>query len=369
MRAFGWPGLAGLFTFCGGVFVSGCAVSHRMAPISPCGPPPEPHEITWYGPLEPRDRHATEERCRTVGPPVVIHLPGAPFRTLTQQDSLAIFSWNMDVGAGDLLSFLHEEVGLTCAGAETQASATFPHFVVLLQEAFRRSADLPPLNDSRLAARKSVHDPHPDGDPDLLEIARVCGLAALYVASGRNGADAPGEKLLDKGNAILSTLPISDFLAVENPFETERKVAVGASIHTPDSARLRLISAHLEVASTFHRALLTGNQTRPRQAAGLIEALAAIEEDTGSAPPTVVGGDFNTWSGGESTLKMMGDAFPESPSWDGHTTRGLFPTDHIFFRRGREVGSKLVSGSYSWIEKRYDSDHQARFVWIRFGSE
>jgi endonuclease/exonuclease/phosphatase family metal-dependent hydrolase len=354
---------------CGcGLLAGGCAVSHEMATISPCGPPPGPHEITWYGPSAPRDRRAGDERCRTVGPPVVVPVPTASFDPLAPSDSLAVFSWNMDVGGGDLLAFITDAVGITCGGPESRASGAYPHVVVLLQEGFRRSADLPPLSDPRLAARRILHEPHPGGDLDVPGVAARCGLAAAYVPSGRNGADLPGEPRADKGNAILSTLPISDVLAVENPFETERKVAVAVSIQTPASGPLRLVNEHLEVTASFHRVFLTGNQTRTRQAEGFLEALAAQEEKEGRAPPTLVGGDFNTWSGAESTLRMMRRAFPDSPPWDGESTRGIFPTDHIFFRRGSS-SIVLVPESYCAMEGSYSSDHRARFAWVRFGHE
>lgn len=353
----------------------GCSVSHQMAPIAPCGWSRDSTEITWYGPSEARDRRAHEARCRTSGPPVVMKTPAAPFQGLGPGDSLAVFIWNVAVGGGDLLSFLEQEVGLACLGPETGPSVEFPHFALLLQEAFRRSEDLPPLHDPRLAARKSRHDPHPGGDPDVVEVATRCGLAAFYVPSGRSGADVPGEKRLDKGNAILSTLPLSDLLAIENPFETERKVSAAASVPTPGFSPLRLVSAHMEVSSTFRRAFLTGNQTRARQAAGLLDAIDAQETEEGSSPPTLVGGDFNTWSGGESTLKLFRRAFPDSPPWDGLSTRGPFPTDHIFFRRGttgdtgRGGANPLVAGSYRRIDNPYSSDHRGRVVWVRFPRE
>ena len=242
MRGFVFRGRAVLL-LAGSSLFWGCSVSHEMSPISPCASALGTQEVFWLGPTEPRDQRANGVRCRTAGPPVVIDSPGASFGALAPGDSLAVFSWNVAVGGGDLVSFLEREAGLTCLGPETRASSTLPHFVLLLQEAFRRSEDLPPLADPGLAARRSVHAPHSKGDPDVQEVAELCGLAALYVPSGRNGADAPGEERLDKGNAILSTLPLSDFLAVENPFETERKVSAAASVPIPGSSRLRLVSA------------------------------------------------------------------------------------------------------------------------------
>jgi endonuclease/exonuclease/phosphatase family metal-dependent hydrolase len=197
-------------------------------------------------------------------------------------------------------------------------------------------------------------------------------LALVYIPSGRSGADVPGERRLDKGNAILSTLPLSGLLAIENPFETERKVSVAAEVPGPGSTPFRLVNAHLEVTSTFWRVLLTGNQTRARQTAGLIEALRLHEELQGQRPPTLLGGDFNTWSGGETALKMLHSAFSDSPAWDGESTMGPFPTDHIFFRRGSAesvpagMHLELATESYHTIERKFSSDHLGRFVWVRF---
>ena len=125
----------------------GCAISHPMAAISPCGVPPESAEIIWYGPSEPKDRRANEARCRTVGAPVVMESPSVDIGPLEEGDSLAVVSWNVAVGGGDLLSFLGEGLGVTCSREDTGGSGAFPHFVLLLQEASRRAPDLPPLDD------------------------------------------------------------------------------------------------------------------------------------------------------------------------------------------------------------------------------
>jgi endonuclease/exonuclease/phosphatase (EEP) superfamily protein YafD len=158
----------------------------------------------------------------------------------------------------------------------------------MVQEAFRRWEKLPALDDADLAARKRLHDPHPHGDPDILE-----------------------------------------------------------------------------VAAEFHRTLFTGNQTRVRQAKGLLESLLEVEEEAGNVIPVLMAGDFNTWSGYETTLTLLRREFPDSPPWDGHTTMGPFPTDHIFFRTHGESWLSLIPGSYRVIENQYLSDHQALVVWFR----
>ncbi|NJD18715.1 MAG: hypothetical protein FIA95_05460 [Gemmatimonadetes bacterium] len=202
-----------------------------------------------------------------------------------------------------------------------------------------------------------------------METAALCGLAAAYVPSGRNGPDRPGHRRVDKGNAVLSSLPLHGFAAAETPFETERKVALAASVHLPGGLTLRLVVVHLDVITNFRRVLLSGNQNRTRQARGVLEALDSLERDEGEAPPTLVGGDFNTWSGFEGALRLFRAACPGSPPWNGKGTRGPFPTDHVFFRKGADtdVGVALLADSYRRLDVRYGSDHRPMFVWLRVG--
>ena len=124
--------------------VNACAVSHEMGTMSPCNPEASTAEITCYGPVAPKDRDLGDVRCRTVGPPALDLYPASRFAGLQEGDSLAVLSFNIDVGAGDLLSFLGTELGLACRGEDSSTSSEFPHFVILVQEAFRRWEGLPP---------------------------------------------------------------------------------------------------------------------------------------------------------------------------------------------------------------------------------
>ncbi len=74
---------------------------------------------------------------------------------------------------------------------------------------------------------------------------------------------------------------------------------------------------------------------------------------------TVVGAGINTWAPHETTVLLMRRAFPQSPPWDGRSTRGSFPTDHLFFRN--KVDGPQVS-DYRVVEDDYHSDHLARIV-------
>jgi endonuclease/exonuclease/phosphatase family metal-dependent hydrolase len=202
--------------------------------------------------------------------------------------------------------------------------------------------------------------PPPGGRLEILDVAERCGLALLYVPSARNGPDEPGQVPEDKGNAILSTLPLADLAAIELPFEAGRKVAVVATIPGPNGERIRVVSVHLDLASTLTRTLISGNATRLRQALGLAEALESMD-----SLATVVGGDFNTWSANESALKGLAVHFPDSPPWDGRPTRGPFSPDHILFRTVQGSQIDLVEESYRRFEETYGSDHAGRIVWLR----
>ena len=322
-----------------------------------------PDDLTWSGPAESRDIEQNNVWCRTVGRPVFRDLPAVRLEQANRVDSLAVLTWNVNLGGGDVVAFVAQELGLTCdpdGRGDRRADREPPfHFVLLLQEVYRASASLPEARSGPTIPWRIEPDPPPGGRRDIVDVAELCGLALLYVPSARNGPDEPGQVAEDKGNAILSTLPLAALAAIELPFEAGRKVAVVATIQGPSGERVRVVSVHLDVASTLARTLISGNATRVRQALGLVAALDSMESLT-----TVIGGDFNTWSASESALKRLAVHFPDSPPWDGHATRGPFPTDHIFFRTVEGSGIELVEGSYRRIEEAYGSDHVARVVWL-----
>ena len=94
-------------------------------------------------------------------------------------------------------------------------------------------------------------------------------------------------------------------------FEAGRKVAVGATLDGPGEP-LRIVSVHLDVASSLIRTLVTGNGTRLRQSEGLAEGLDLADPTIA----TVAGGDFNTWSETETALQRFSRRYPESPPPD-----------------------------------------------------
>lgn len=347
--------------------------------------------LAWLSPVSGAEGRALEEWCRTVGPVIIDSVPAGYFGALQPGDSLAVVTWNVETGSGDILTFIEQELGLDCAASPRPAVAQgFAPFVILAQEAYRRSASVPRVASQAAIPPRIPEKERPGPRLHIDEIARQCGLSIVYVPSRRNGPEEYDGEGEDWGNAILSTLPLSDFIAIELPLGASRRVAVGATVHNARRDSLRVVSIHLSTFPAFWRILRTGNSTRTRHWLAFAEALRTVEliradsEDEsvvvecyprcgadGSLRhfiPTVVGGDFNTWSPRETALRHARDHFPHSPAWDGKPTRGAFPTDHLLFREGqRPAAAHVVEGSYRRIEDKYHSDHNARIVWLRIG--
>jgi len=314
-------------------------------------------------------RRTLERWCATVGPAVVDSLPSPKFARRKTTDTLTVISWNAALGGGDMLQFLSQEVGLSCADGRPQPGPGFSHFVLLVQEAHRLSEDVPvPGPDAPFPIRIDPRE-RPGPILEITEVADRCGLAMVYVPLSRNGDRAQGERREDKGNAILASIPLTDFIAIELPLEASRKVALGAMVTLPDGSRLRVVDVHLDVSAGLARILISGNAWRLEQAEALIDGLALAEASggvggEGQAVATLIAGDFNVWSGGNSALKRFERELPQSPPRIEQPTRGAFPPDHLFFGAAADGRVQLVPGSYRRIDELYYSDHHALAVQV-----
>ncbi|HEX6107480.1 MAG TPA: endonuclease/exonuclease/phosphatase family protein [Gemmatimonadales bacterium] len=233
--------------------------------------------------------------------------------------ALLVLSWNVWIGRGRLA----EVVGRIGEG-EYHALGADPALplVVLLQEAFRTDASVPARSNGwaprEVAARVRPRE-------DVVETARALALSLRYAPSMRNGAERS-----DRGNAILTRLPLEAAAAVELPFEYQRRVAVAATV-TVGGRRLRLVSAHLDPRGPVGYKWL-GAAGRAVQMRHL---LSALDEDT-----VVLGADLNLGRGRAEpawrSLQEAGFRFgvpPRLPAWR-HTYHALprLVIDYILIR-------------------------------------
>jgi endonuclease/exonuclease/phosphatase family metal-dependent hydrolase len=351
--------------------------SYRMTPtLAPERSCPEPSAASWYSPENPSDIGPLEEWCSTVGPEVRTEAPPASFGSLDPGDSLAIVAWNVDAGSADVLEFLRLELGLRCAGSWSELTPGSPHFALLIQEAFRRSSDVPASPPGWAIPRAVDEEDRPGERLDVMEVAERCGLSLAYVAAARNGHEPVEGMREDKGVAIVSTLPLYDVITIELPYEAARRVAVAATLRGTSGDSLRIASVHLISTPPPARILRTGNGSRLRQGLALVDALDQAEASkagsdltTDSHPiSTVLAGDFNTWSDRETILLRLREHFPDSPQPLGEGTHGAFPTDHILFRGSAAPRSpRMIGASYVRIANRYYSDHHAIRAIVQFG--
>ncbi|UCD23356.1 MAG: hypothetical protein JSW51_09910, partial [Gemmatimonadota bacterium] len=349
--------------------------------------PIEPGEtnVHWFFAAGPGDSREHERWCRTMGPVEAVAVPKTDFSAFGSNDSLAVVVWNTDAGAGYLQELLRQELGLDCTGDTPRLKPGFSHFVLLIQEALRRSNEIPDTPDKLWVTPPPVKEQERPGRRlGASEVARECGLSYIYAAASRNGWQPRDGLREDKGNAIISTLPLSDFIVAELPFEAARRVVPMATVHGPNGDSLRLASVHLITTPPVWRTLKTGNSARLRQSLGLVDALALIEGERAGCSPeqvrsaecevrsansypiaTVIAGDLNTWSTRETALRHLVEYFPDSPPLLQQPTRGPFPTDHLLFRRG-QGGATVLPHTYERIDKAYYSDHNPIVAFIKF---
>jgi hypothetical protein len=131
----------------------------------------------------------------------------------------------------------------------------------MLQEAIR-SGDVPAsLPDTASTAGRIG-----PADADAVGIGRLSqqlNMSVFYVPSMRDGAASEKYSPADRGNAILSTVRLSEPSAIELPGDGQRRVAVTATVPVTvgrDSAPLSIVAAHL---STRGRREPCGSLARP----------------------------------------------------------------------------------------------------------
>ena len=300
--------------------------------------------VSWLRPDDPGDRQVLDAWCDVVGPVVVRRAaaPGGP------ASALAVVTWNARVGGGDLAGLVGALRGGLLTGGRPVA-----HFVLLVQEAFRSGPAVPPASrDPRVVPGRIATAPARGAREDVVRAAERLDLHLYYVPSMRNG---PGETLPlreDRGNAILSTLPLDRLEALELPFERQRRVAITARLSGTTGAgdpwAMRVVNVHLDNRAGASRLWLRSAAARARQAAALVEHLPADL-------PLVLGGDLNTWMGdSEPALAMMRKAFPSATPAAGAppTFAGGLRLDYLFDRI--PAGWRMTQRR---VDDRFASDH------------
>jgi endonuclease/exonuclease/phosphatase family metal-dependent hydrolase len=227
-----------------------------------------------------------------------------------------VVSWNTFLGRGRLQEFVSQLArGTFTNGRRVDV------FVLLLQEVYRSP---------------------------ILAFAEDHNLHAVFAPTRRREGEVE-----DRGGAILSTLPMTDLLMVELPFEKQRRIAIGATIVDRDqdgpARQLRVVNAHFDTSV----GLLRGGPSaaRRRQAGALIDAL-------GQWPaPLLIGADLNTWWGDdEPAVKELRRRFPDALALEARETwRGPLGAgnklDYVFAKGMPEPVSVKRLGD------RFGSDH------------
>jgi len=213
-------------------------------------------------------------------------------------------SWNLWIGRGRLAEVV-----------ERVRRSTDAPLVVLAQEAYRADDTVPSRGGRRIIRRAAGgFGRRPHRREDIVEVAQALGLNLRYVPSMRNGSAAS-----DRGNAILSDLPLRGARGVELPLVLQRRVALSAHLRLGGGV-LEVVSAHLDPRGAPGAAWL-GTAGRALQIAHLLEHVGG--------DVAVLGADLNLGRGRrERTWHLLHQAAfgagvpPGHPHW-GHTFHGV----------------------------------------------
>lgn len=303
------------------------------------------------------DRFLLSKWCETVGP--VFFKPQPRLIARDAVDRLAVVSWNIHEGRGDV----HEMIRRLRLG-EFTAGEPIDQFVLLLQEATRRDGGVPARIPPGAPAPRRIRGPS-GSDRDVRRFAEQ-GFAVLYAPSMRNGeSDGRGE---DRGNAIVSTLPLMHPTLIELPLERQRRVALVTAVEGRRRSgagwHLDLVDVHFDTTL----ALLHGGPlaARRRQAAALLAALRDVPDLGAGDTAAVLAGDLNAWLGKrEPAVKLLRNEFPgASPSTEGPTWTGALglraSVDHIFVR------GTVSPHAVTRLPSRFGSDHYPLLTVIDF---
>jgi endonuclease/exonuclease/phosphatase family metal-dependent hydrolase len=245
--------------------------------------------VTWM-PWTAAGQDTLDRWCASVGPPALVAAAAQP----ADVKRLVVVTWNVHVGGGQVEDLVKAH------WADRDSSG----LVLLLQETYRADETVPESFPKGLKVPSAIR-PKPRS-ADVLRLAERLNLSVTYVPSMRNGrATEPGQRE-DRGNAILSSEPLSDVRAITLPFGKQRRVAVAATI-TPRGSSigpLRVIATHFDIGGS-----------RVAQAESLSDRIAGLSE-----LPLVIGGDFNSPGGlRDKAVQAVGRRLSMEPCGNGRT--------------------------------------------------
>jgi endonuclease/exonuclease/phosphatase family metal-dependent hydrolase len=239
--------------------------------------------------------------------PVEVPPSGPPF--------LVVVTWNLNAGRGELPALIDD----LAAGRLTPSPVL--DYVVLVQEALD------------------------GGTRDVQQTAASRGLSSYFApvwrapsgGLGRAGATA-------MGNAILSTLPLTDARTIELPRERQARTAARADVLFRN-VTLFVVSTHFENRLGWRNGFFA-DRARRRQADVLLRNLP-------EGQPGIVGGDLNTMLGPEEpALQLLLARFPDTPPRPAPTFRDRLVLDHLFFDL-----PATWAATRAVVANRYGSDH------------
>jgi endonuclease/exonuclease/phosphatase family metal-dependent hydrolase len=234
--------------------------------------------------------------------------PALATRAAGRQVVLAVVTWNMHAGRGDLPRLVDDVASGRLTGSPAR------HYVFLLQESIE------------------------GGRHDVTHFARARGLSSFYAPQWQSG-----EGLL--GTALLASAPLVNARPIALPRERRVRTAVAATLHV-EGERFFVVSTHLENRTGWLQGALFSDSARGRQARALLRALPE--------GPGIVGGDLNTWLGPqEPAWRALLARFDDTPAERlGPTFRERLELDHLFFDlpEGWEAARQVLAD-------RYGSDH------------
>ncbi|PYR74743.1 MAG: hypothetical protein DMF87_21915 [Acidobacteria bacterium] len=205
--------------------------------------------------------------------------------------TLAVVTWNLHAGRGDLARLRYDLASGTLTGAVPV------DYVLLLQEV------VPPVDAQ--------------------------GLSLLF-------APVRG----DSGNAILSTRPLLEPRIIALERKRQPRSAIAATIRL-DAASLFVVDVHMENRLAWWRALFS-DAARGEQASALLRELPAGDG--------ILGGDLNTWLGpNEPAWRAMLRRFPDTPRDPPQPTfHDRLVLDHLFFDlpAGWRVSRRVINDAY-----------------------